>query len=98
MQWHTLARRPVLHTVQNITMEDLLELRSAWMTGDLDVVPPGWAQPQYQQRTKTLLTNTMATVFWNNRVSDDLLFGDLVIILLPDNSCSLSNTPSLLTR
>ena len=64
----------------------------ARMTDDLAVVPPGWAQPQYQQRTNTLLTNTVAAAFWNNRVSDDLLFGDLVIILLPDNCCSQQYT------
>ena len=64
MQWHTLARRPTLSTGPTITMEALLERRSAWMTDDLTVIPPGWALPKNQQRTKTLLANVMDTTFW----------------------------------
>ena len=92
MQWHTLPRRPALPSGQSVTMEDLLDRRSQWMMKDLNVVSTGWAQTHYQQRTKTLLTNTMAVSFWNTRVQDDILFGNLIIVLLPDNCCSQQYT------
>ena len=87
MNWHPLPRRPPVPAEQTITMQDLLDRRSSDTAKDMESVPPNWAQPQHQTRTKSLLTAVVAASYWKNKKLDETSFGDLVVILLPDHCC-----------
>ncbi len=51
---------------------------------------PNWAQPHHQTRTKDLHNSVMATSYWNNQKITAPSFGNLVVILLPDNCSNTS--------